>query len=181
MKTWHSEFHMMIKREHLCFQYRLCPLLASLTATQCLLMDLSTFVNTAWGRRLHCSTRARSRSPNVWGGLTCWRRRRPSSSQICSIGLRSGLRDGQSKTFNTLNNKGRTSLSKKTSPYHEDGAHGWCPLVVVQGNFTHKCSLLIILWILFWRYPDYFNFYQYNNLPVRIFSYFYEYPDVLWS
>ena len=31
------------------------------------------------------------------------------------------------------------------------------------------------------RYPDFFDVYQYNNLPVRFFSYLYEYPDVLWS
>ena len=42
-----NKIHRMIKREHLCFQYRVCPPLASLTATQRLLMDLSTFVNTA--------------------------------------------------------------------------------------------------------------------------------------
>ena len=43
-----NKIHRMIKREHLiCFQTRLCPPLASLTATQGLLMDLIKFVNTA--------------------------------------------------------------------------------------------------------------------------------------
>ena len=42
-----NKIHRMIKREHLCFQYRLCPPLASLTATQRPHMDLSTFLNTA--------------------------------------------------------------------------------------------------------------------------------------
>ena len=34
------------------------------------------------------------------------------------------------------------------------------------------------MWILFWRYPDFVDVYQYNNLPVRIFLYLYEYPDI---
>ena len=42
------------------------------------------------------------------------------------------------------------------------GGHNW--------YWKHKCSLLIILWILFWPYPDFFDVYQYNNLPVRICS-----------
>ena len=163
----------MIRREHLCFQYRLRLPLASLTTTQRLLMDRSTFVNTAWGRRLHYSTRTRSRSPNVWGELTCWRTRRPSSSQIRSIRLRSGLRDGQSKTSTPwTTTRGERPWAKKTTPYHEaTTAHGRSHLVVVQGNLKHKCSLLIILWILFWRYLDFFDVYQYNNQAVRIVSY----------
>ena len=35
--------------------------------------------------------------------------------------------------------------------------------------WKHKCSLLIILWILFWRYRDFFDVYQYYNLPLRFF------------
>ena len=108
-----NKIYRMIQREHLCFQYQLRPPLASLTATQRLLMDRSTFVNTAWGRRLHYSTRTRSRSRNVWGESTCWRTRRPSSSQICSIRLRSGLRNGQSKTSTPLTTtRGERPLAK---------------------------------------------------------------------
>ena len=59
------------QKRTLMFSISIVSTLASLTATQRLLMDLSTFVNTARGRRLHCLTRGRSRSPNVWGGLTC--------------------------------------------------------------------------------------------------------------
>jgi hypothetical protein len=68
-------------------------------ATQRLLMDLKTFVNTARGRCRHWSLRTRLTSCNVWSGLTPWRTRRPSSSQKCSIRLRSRLRDGQSRTY----------------------------------------------------------------------------------
>ena len=116
-------------------------------------MDLTMFVNTAWGRCLHCSTRARSRSPNGCGGFSCWRTRWPSLSQICSIGMRSGLCDGQFKNSTSWTTRGeRTWAKKQPHTMRLTTANRRSLLVVVQGNLKHKCSLLIILWILFWPY-----------------------------
>ena len=127
-------------KKNLCFQYRLCLPLASLIATQRLLMDLSIFVNTAWGRRFHCSTRAPSRSLNVWGGLTCWRTWPPSSSQILSIRLRSGLGEGQSRTSTSA------FLRKSCVRNAVCGLALWCwnlspgPCLCIKGNFWSSCE-----------------------------------------
>ena len=42
--------------------------------------------------------------------------------------------------------QGENVREQKTTPYHEaTTAHGRSPLVVVQSNLKHKCSVLIIL------------------------------------
>ena len=122
-------------------------------------MDLNMFVNTAWGRCLHCSTRARSRSPNGCGGFSCWRTRWPSLSQICSIGLRSGLCDGQFKNSTSWTTREEPTWAKK-QPHtmRLTTANRRSLLVVVQGNlnisvlFWSSCESYFdhIPW-LFWR------------------------------
>ena len=86
----------IFKTSQIC-QYRVCPPVASMHATQGRRILLMSPAICSRGILLHSSCKASPKAWSVLGRGTLCRTRWPRMSQICSIGDKSGDRAGQSR------------------------------------------------------------------------------------
>ena len=81
------------KTSQIC-QYRVCPPVASMQATQRRRILLMSLAICSWGILIHSSCKAAPKAWSVLGRGTLCRTRWPRMSQACSIGDKSGDRAG---------------------------------------------------------------------------------------
>ena len=106
------------KTSQIC-QYRVCPPVASMQATQRRRILLMSLAICSWGILLHSSCKAAPKAWSVLGRGTLCRTRWPRMYQTCSIGDKSGDRAGQSRWSTIPARWGLALSSCSTTWYHK--------------------------------------------------------------
>ena len=134
-----------IKTSQIC-QYRVCPPVASMQATQRRRILLMSLAICSWGILVHSCCKAAPKAWSVLGRGTLCRARWPRMSQRCSVGDKSGDRAGQSRwstlfCFRTcctiLARWGLALSSCSTTWYHKTSSS----IPVMFNNGTVRCEV----------------------------------------
>ena len=130
------------KTSQIC-QYRVCPPVASMQATQRRRILLMSLAICSWGILLHSCCNAAPKAWSVLGRGTLCRARWPRMSQTCSIGDKSGDQAGQSRWSilfccrTILARWGLALSSCSTTWYHKTSSS----IPVMFNNGTVRCEV----------------------------------------